>query len=393
MAKKSLAVLDFGTSKVLCIIAEENAYKRISVVGPGMAQYDGYMDGHWNVPEQVDDAIAGAIRVAEEKSETKVREVYVGVPGEFSRVYVMEASVTLQGADPRVRPEDVERLQREATRKLEQPSGVIIHRGPAWFRVDDGSKTIEPVDRKGSSLEGMIGFVIADQFFTNDITKRLNRLGITVKGFFSSSVGQILQCIPYEERDRTCVMVDIGYYSTEITAAEGDTAIWQKILPVGGFNIAADLVYGLKLDLDVCEKIKRSFTLRSMSDTPEIQIPGKDGKMEQLDGELVKEIITSRIDEILENIDDAIDNSGVQLSKWSNVYVTGGGILPIDGAKIYVGSKMRHNMREAPAKLLKMKPSQIFTSGSGLVEMIFNILEQQEQSVSFLDKIKNIFKK
>ena len=53
---------------------------------------------------------------------------------------------------------------------LDRPTGVIIHRSPAWFKVDGGQKTLEPVDQKGSMLEGMIGFVLADQFFINDVT-------------------------------------------------------------------------------------------------------------------------------------------------------------------------------------------------------------------------------
>ena len=150
------------------------------------------------------------------------------------RVYVIESSVTLQGADPKVTSADVEKLQRQATEMLDRPTGVIIHRSPAWFKVDGGQKTLEPVDQKGSTLEGMIGFVLADQFFINDVTERLRELNIEVRGFFSTSVGEAMQMIPYEERDHTAMLVDVGYLSTEVMAVEGDALIWQKVLPIGG---------------------------------------------------------------------------------------------------------------------------------------------------------------
>ena len=172
MMKKATAVLDFGTSKVLVLLAEESAYQKVTITSAGMAQYDGFMNGEWNAPSDVSDAIASAVEAAEKKVGTHIKEVYVGVPGEFVRVYVIESSVALQGADPKVTSADVEKLQRQATEMLDRPTGVIIHRSPAWFKVDGGQKTLEPVDQKGSMLEGMIGFVLADQFFINDVTEQ-----------------------------------------------------------------------------------------------------------------------------------------------------------------------------------------------------------------------------
>lgn len=108
MMKKATAVLDFGTSKVLVLLAEESAYQKVTITSAGMAQYDGFMNGEWNAPSEVSDAIASAIEAAEKKVGTHIKEVYVGVPGEFVRVYVIESSVALQGADPKVTSADVE---------------------------------------------------------------------------------------------------------------------------------------------------------------------------------------------------------------------------------------------------------------------------------------------
>ncbi|MBQ8130844.1 MAG: hypothetical protein IJ175_11395, partial [Clostridia bacterium] len=222
MANKPTAILDFGTSKILALMAEEISGQKLTITSVGMAQYDGYMNGAWNEPDKVTDAIAAAIGAMEEKVSAHVRRIYVGVPGEFVRIYVIEAKVSLQGADPKVTSEDVEKLQAQATEMLDKPSGAIIHRSPAWFRIDDGPKTLEPVDQKGSTLEGMISFVVADQFFISDVSKRLRQIGIEASGFFSSSVGEAIQLIPFEERDKTAVLVDVGYLSTEVMTVEGD---------------------------------------------------------------------------------------------------------------------------------------------------------------------------
>ena len=392
MMKKATAVLDFGTSKVLVLLAEESAYQKVTITSAGMAQYDGFMNGEWNAPSEVSDAIASAVEAAENKVGTHIKEVYVGVPGEFVRVYVIESSVALQGADPKVTSADVEKLQRQATEMLDRPTGVIIHRSPAWFKVDGGQKTLEPVDQKGSTLEGMIGFVLADQFFINDVTERLKELGIEVRGFFSTSVGEAMQMIPFEERDHTAILVDVGYRSTEVMAVEGDALIWQKVLPVGGAHITLDLTYGLEKPFDMCEKIKRAYTFNAPKNT-QIEVQGENGQMESFSGEQVSMIIDARVDEMLEMIDDAIKKSGIRLGNWSNVYFTGGGLMPMAGARVYAAGKLSRNVREAAAKTVKLKPAQIYASGSGLLELVYNTIEQEEQDEGLLDRIKRVFRK
>ena len=390
--KKATAVVDFGTSKVLVLLAEESAYQKVTITSAGMAQYDGFMNGEWNAPGEVSDAIASALEAAENKVGTHIKEVYVGVPGEFVRVYVIESSVALQGADPKVTSADVEKLQRQATEMLDRPTGVIIHRSPAWFKVDGGQKTLEPVDLKGSTLEGMIGFVLADQFFINDVTERLRELGVEVRGFFSTSVGEAMQMIPFEERDHTAILVDVGYLSTEVMAVEGDALIWQKVLPVGGAHITLDLTYGLEKPFDMCEKIKRSYTFNAPKNT-QIEVQGENGQMESFSGEQVSMIVDARVDEMLEMVDDAIKKSGIRLGNWSNVYFTGGGLMPMSGARVYVAGKLSRNVREATAKTVKLKPAQVYASGSGLLELVYNTIEQEEQEEGLLGRIRRIFGK
>ena len=392
MMKKATAVLDFGTSKVLVLLAEESAYQKVTITSAGMAQYDGFMNGEWNATSEVSDAIASAIEAAENKVGTRIKEVYVGVPGEFVRVYVIESSVALQGADPKVTSADVEKLQRQATEMLDRPTGVIIHRSPAWFKVDGGQKTLEPVDQKGSMLEGMIGFVLADQFFINDVTERLRELNIEVRGFFSTSVGEAMQMIPFEERDHTAILVDVGYLSTEVMAVEGDALIWQKVLPVGGAHITLDLTYGLEKPFDMCEKIKRAYTFNAPKNT-QIEVQGESGQVESFEGEQVSMIIDARVDEILEMVDDAVKKSGIRLGNWSNVYFTGGGLMPMAGARVYAAGKLSRNVREAATKTVKLKPAQIYASGSGLLELVYNTIEMEEQDEGLFERIKRIFRK
>lgn len=53
--------------------------------------------------------------------------------------------------------------------------------------------------------------------------------------------------------------------------------------------------------------------------------------------------------------------------------------MPMNGARVYAAGKLARNVREAAAKTVKLRPAQIYASGSGLLELVYNTIEQEEQ--------------
>lgn len=386
--KKTAAVVDFGTSKIVTLVAESGSYHRCDIIGAGTVPYDGFMDGEWNAPTLVSQAIQDSIAEAEAQSHRRIREVYVGVPGEFSRVYVIETQVQLQGADPRVTPADVERVFIQATEEVQPLRGAIIHRSPAWFMVDEGKKTMEPVDMKGSTLRAMVSFIVADQFFLNDVSNRMAQLGLTVKGFYSTPMGEALLFLTPEDRDRTAVLVDVGYLSTEVMTVEGDALIFHKVLPVGGAHITLDLVTGLEAPMAQCEQIKRGYVFNTSGEDKQEAAEGS----EAFTHEQVARVLEPRVDEIAEMIQDCIDHSGVRLGSWSNIYLTGGGIAPMNGGRVYLSNQLGRAVRQPAAKTAKLN-SPIYSSALGLVDLVFETLESSEEENSLLGKASSFFQK
>ncbi|WP_102410957.1 cell division FtsA domain-containing protein [Beduinella massiliensis] len=387
--KKTAAVVDFGTSKIVTLVAESGSYHRCDIIGAGTVSYDGFMDGEWNAPGLVSQAIHDSVAEAEAQSHRRIKEVYVGVPGEFSRVYVIETQVQLQGADPRVTPADVERVFIQATEEVQPLRGAIIHRSPAWFMVDEGKKTMEPVDMKGSTLRAMVSFIVADQFFLNDVSNRMAQMGLTVKGFYSTPMGEALLFLTPEDRDRTAVLVDVGYLSTEVMAVEGDALIFHKVLPVGGAHITLDLVTGLEAPMAQCEQIKRSYVFNINADEKQEAI-AENGQSETFSHEQVARVLEPRVDEIAEMIQECIDHSGVRLGSWSNIYLTGGGIAPMNGGRVYLSNQLGRAVRQPAAKTAKLN-SPIYSSALGLVDLVFETIETSEEEGSVVGKISSFF--
>lgn len=389
--KTMAAAIDFGTSKVVTLVAESGGYHRCDIIGAGQVPYDGYADGDWNESGKVSEAIQASIQEAENQSHRRITEIHVGVPGEFCRAYVVESVLQLQGVDPHVTPADVERIFEIADENLQPVRGVIIHRSPAWFTVDDGKKTMEPVGMKGSTLKTLVSFVVADEFFLNDINRRMQALGVEVAGFFSMPMGESLLFLPPEDRDRTAVLIDIGYLHTEIMAVEGDALVYHKVIPIGGAHITVDLTYGLEVPMSVAEQIKRNYIF-GMPGGDNIEAMLDNGRTESFERDAVARVLEPRVDEIAEEIRKNLDESGVRLGSWSNVYLTGGGLALMRGGREYLASQLERPVRAPSPKAAKLN-SPIFSSSLGLMDLVFETIEQQTEKSGLFDKFKGLFKK
>lgn len=381
--KTTVASIDFGTSKIVTLVAENSSATRCDIVGAGIVTYNGFLEEGWNDPSEIDDCLREAISQAEKQSHHKIREVNVGVPGAFTKVYVTEARVSLTGPDPHVTANDVRAIFTEAQKTLGTLPGEVVHSSPAWFRVDDGKKTLEPVGIKGRELTALISFVVANKYFLDDVSTRLANMDVKPKNFFSTPAGEAMLYLPEEDRDRTAVLIDVGYLNTEVMAVEGDALIFHRCIDLGGGHIAADLAEGLDVSFkNAEEKIKQPFVY-SMSATPETyEIPANgDQPAQTFTREEVSPIITARVDEIAEEIKKALEESGVKLGNWSNVYLTGGGIAFNRGGKDYLSSKLGRPVRDTPKRTVKMS-SPIYSSTMGLMDLIIDTMEQQRQPAS-----------
>lgn len=380
--KTTVMSLDFCTSKIVTLIAENSGAQRCDIVGAGIVSYDGFLEDGWNNPAQIDECLQQAISQAEQQSHSKVREVNIGVPGAFTKVYVTEAHVSLTGADPHVTANDVRAIFQTATKNLglDQATDAVINSSPAWFRVDDGKKTLEPVGAKGRELTALISFVVGNRYFIDDVSNRLNALGIKPKNFFSTPAGEAMLYLPEEDRDRTAVLIDVGYLSTEVMIVEGDALLFHKNIGIGGGHISADLSEALDISFHHAEeKIKQPFVY-SVSATPETyEIPALgDQPGRSFTRAEVAPIITARVDEIVDEVKKALDESGVKLGNAYTVYLTGGGVALNRGGKDYFSSKLGRPVRETPKRTVKMS-SPVYNSSMGLMDLIIDTMEQERQ--------------
>ena len=391
--KTTVSAIDFGTSKIVTLVAENSGSQRCDIVAAGVAKYDGYLEEGWNNPGELDEAIRRSIADAEEQCGAKIREINVGVPGAFTRVYATKVTLSLKGTDPRVTSADVKAAFNKAVENLENLPGVVVHSSPAWFMVDGGKKTLEPVGMKGREMTAFISFVVGNRFFVDDVTNRMADLGITVMGFYSTSAGEAMLYLNEQDRDHTSVLIDMGYLNTEIMGVEGDAIIYHRVLDVGGGDIAVALAEQLDISLAEAEDIKRKFVYGIETAGENYEVQGADGqKANVFSREQVKPVICKAVDDIAEQIRSAVEDDFGGLGNWSSVFLTGGGLSFNRGGKEYLSGKLGRPVQETPRRTTKLN-SHCFSSALGLMDLIIDTIEQQRQpSATAGGKIKDFFR-
>lgn len=391
--RTQIAAIEFGTSKIVTMIAQNSGMDRLDIIGSGTVPYNGYSDGDWNTPGQMVQRLRDSVAAAELEANSKIKEIYVGVPGEYVHVRSCETEVDVP--DGQVDASVISAVQDAAADLLhiEDEGGLVIHRSPSWFIVDDGKKTMAPGGR-GTRLRAMTTFIIADPQFVEDMIEMLGMLNITIIGFLSPSLGASLLLLSPEERDRGALLIDVGYLNTEISVVEGDAIIYHAILPRGGGHITVDLATELRIPMRAAEQIKRNFVFNpdEFDRDSFSEVFDDFGKRMTFPREVVSEIVERSFDELANMIDLTVRNDADQfLVKRSQVFLTGGGIALMRGAREVLAARIARPVRFSAAKSSKMN-SPVFSAALGFADLIFDSIERNDESDERLGKrLKNIF--
>ena len=389
-----IAAIEFGTSKIVTLIAQSGGMDRLDIIGSGTVPYNGYSDGDWNTPNQMMQRVRDSIAAAELEANAKIKEIYVGIPGEYIHVRTAETEIELP--DGEVDEAAVNAVQDMAADELRivEEGGLVMHRTPSWFVVDDGKKTMMPIGKKGTRLRASTTFIIADPQFIEDVTEMICRQNITILGFLSCSLGESLLVLSLEDRDRGALLIDVGYLNTEICAVEGDAIVYHAILPRGGGHITADLATELRIPMRAAEQIKRNYVFNpdEFDRDSFSEIFDDNGRRMTFPREQVSKIVEASFEELANMIDLTVKNDAEPyLTKRSQVFLTGGGLALMRGAREALTARIERPVKISAAKSSKLN-SPVFSASLGLADLVFDSIEHSEDREEGLgSRIKSMF--
>lgn len=340
MMKQSEAILDIGSNKVVCMVGDCNSEGHFEVYGIGICEHKGLRKGFFLEEAQLSSAIKTAVNTAQAEARRKIRKVYAGVPGPFIHAFCRQGELNFASFRTILESDIDEIVDASLVDSVPPEYCAHIHGIPVSFKTDGKQKSEYPIGLSAKTLWAAVSHVYMDNEFKTLVSGMLEEIGLHCENFVCTAYTMGMLLIPEKRRQDDSVILDVGYYHTEICIIRNGSAIFHCVLPVGGFHLASDVSYVMNISSDIAEAIKRRhvFGLDYSNRTDSYRMV--DGRIENCEYEHIQQIIESRAEEMALMIQDALIESPVDLQSDTPVYLCGGGMSMMRGSREFLQSHL-----------------------------------------------------
>ncbi len=362
MANK--AVLEFGTSKIICMIDSANI-KGTDIPGAACVRYDGIKEGQWVNKKTLLDDVALAIDNAENRIKRQLKSVEVGIPGVFTKVMAIDGRKSVK--ENLITREFIDEMLRECAPRAGKRWQLMEVR-PAYFMDDRGELYIgAPVGRHSRFLEGCFCYMFANTEFLQDVSKLMGTLRLGIDRFVFENVAQAMYYLPAKARDEMAIVADIGYQDTSVFVVYGDAVMAHSVIFAGGATLAEDMQAELNVDEVMAENLKRSYIFGISADRGAIAYAkNAQGKMGAVPSGRVKVVLEKSLSLICQDIKAIIRNYGNMIRPGTPVYIMGAGAR-MRGVEVFLSSQLGRRVYVMAAdKVYPLPP--VYTSAIALLD-------------------------
>lgn len=334
----TLSVLDIGTSKVVCLIAElqpTNASERLRgrthlarILGIGHQRSLGVKGGGIIDLEQAERSIRQAVDAAERMAHVEVQSVIVNLTGGRLGSQHFSASVDLRGGP--VGDADIKRVLASAAMHSIRPGRAVLHALPTGYVLDGQTGVTDPRGLIGRSLSVDMHVVAAEAAAARNLMLAVERCHLEIEAVVATPYAAGLSALVDDEAEMGTILIDMGGGTTSLGVFAHGHLMHVDAVAVGGHHITMDVARGLSTRVSVAERLKtlHGSTLISASDDRDmISAPHVDDDNEipnHVPKSHLIRIIRPRAEEILELIRDRLKSAGFASEAGGRIVLTGG---------------------------------------------------------------------
>lgn len=254
---KTFAAVEIGTSKVMVLIGEIQNEQTLRFLGVGIKESQGVRKGKIVDFRAASQCTHAAIEQAELAAGVKVNSVFLSQTGAHLESNFNKGSTLVRSSDNRVSRDDIRRAVADAKSKQLRANRVYIHYVQNPFYLD-GRKVEDPLGCQGERLEVGYLSIHGDERTIKDHIHVINGIGLHVEDMIVSSVASGASAINDMDKQIGALVVDIGSGTTDYVLYRDGYIVKTGAIPVGGDHITNDLGYGLRVDYNNADLIKKS---------------------------------------------------------------------------------------------------------------------------------------
>ena len=393
----TLVSLDIGTSKVLCLVADIDEKGELRIVGIGSEPCSGLNKG---IISDIDTTVS-SIRRAKDKaslmSNCNIQSVTTGIAGNHIQSYNGNGAVNILNDE--VTEDDKQKVLTNAQNIQIPKDQEILHAIEQHFTIDGQPGIREPLGMAGSRLEANVHIITTSSTAKKNLTKCINNSLLEINDYVLQPVASSEAVLSDEERDLGVCLIDIGCGTTDIAIFTDGTIKHSAVIPIAGQMITKDIRIILSTSLEAAEEMKIQFGSVAPDVDTDIKIPVpsvSDKPDTETTKTILSQIITARVNEILDAIQKEINNSGYSNSIRAGVVFTGGG-SKLEGLDIFAESFFQKPSRIGSPRHIKgledLRGKTRYATAVGLLLHRYKELTSNKTSIKNTSKLGSMLDK
>ncbi|MBO8483520.1 MAG: cell division protein FtsA [Bacteroidetes bacterium] len=334
MDEKHIVAIDLGTSKFALAIARVSG-EDIQIVYYREVPSAGIRYSYIFNPTQVVSALKPAIETAEKELDIRITQAVVGMPRYSVRQETNQGSIKLN-PDECITADDINYLKDMAQQEypLDDPKEVLFGAVAQSFSTSEDFQLVEKdiIGMASDKIEGNFKIFIGNKRYLQNIDLVFNNMKIAVAGKYFNPDTTAKAVLTNAEMETGVALIDFGAGVTSVSVYSGGIMRHYAAIPFGGKSITNDidteckifsetLAENIKLAHGICMPEK----LQNMNEKILRINIGTTAQYKDLPVKYLSEVITCRVQEIMEAILYEIQKSGFADRLLSGVVLTGGG--------------------------------------------------------------------
>lgn len=294
-------------------------------------------------------AIDECLNTLERLTGNEIISAVVGFSGTSISIINNHAVVAVGNPNHEITLDEKTRVLQSARNIGLPPDKAIIHTIERQYIVDGYDGVKDPVGMAGSRLECEVAIILSALAAIQNIRRSASRINLELERIIYNPLLASEAVLLANEKEMGVALVDIGAGVTTVSYFEKGSILYTAVIPVGGEYITKDLAIVLHTSLDEADRIKISSGVAS----PEFAEPDKMIEIHNLQGqelkqvsqEVIADIISARVVEILEMVYAELNNFGCLDRLFAGIVLTGG------GANLTGTVQMAENYLNIPVRL------------------------------------------
>ena len=325
--QRPLIGIDLGSSAVSVVVGEMED-DQLVVRGCGHARHDGARKGVIANLEEV----SGAVRVATEEAEAMasipVEAAQVGIGGIPIQGVPSTASVPVTGREHTVTLDDLQRALAACAQVSIPDDYRVLDIISGGYALDGQPGMDHPVGMPGTRLDASAYVLYANRTHAETVEQAVNHAAVAVRQMIYEPIAAAEAVLTTDERELGCLLLDLGYATTEwVLFSEGVVAS-SGAVPVGGRHFTADLAAMLKTTTAAAERIKRRVGASLERDGLEneaFEVPTLGGDGNQVhSAAFAAEVLHERARDLFIGVHKVLVSQGLDRVPRAGVVLTGG---------------------------------------------------------------------